>query len=107
MSWLYLLGAGLFEIGWPVGLKLSQVPGQRALGLCIAIACMAFSGALLWLAQREITIGTAYAVWTGIGAVGTVILGIVLFGESASLPRLACVAMIIAGIAGLKFITKT
>jgi len=102
MSWLYLLGAGLFEIGWPVGLKLSQVPGQRALGLCIAIACMAFSGALLWLAQREITIGTAYAVWTGIGAAGTFLVGIAFYGDPASLGRYLGVILIIAGVATLK-----
>ena len=102
MSWLYLLGAGLFEIGWPVGLKLSQVPGQRALGLCVAIACMAFSGALLWLAQREITIGTAYAVWTGIGAAGTFLVGIAFYGDPASLGRYLGVILIIAGVATLK-----
>lgn len=102
MSWLYLVCAGLFEIGWPVGLKLSQVPGQRALGLCIAIACMAFSGALLWLAQREITIGTAYAVWTGIGAAGTFLVGIAFYGDPASLGRYLGVMLIIAGVATLK-----
>jgi len=102
MSWLYLVCAGLFEIGWPVGLKLSQVPGQRALGLCIAIACMAFSGALLWLAQREITIGTAYAVWTGIGAAGTFMVGIAFYGDPASLGRYLGVILIIAGVATLK-----
>ena len=102
MSWLYLVCAGLFEIGWPVGLKLSQVPGQRALGLCIAIACMAFSGALLWLAQREITIGTAYAVWTGIGAAGTFLVGIAFYGDPASLGRYLGVILIIAGVATLK-----
>lgn len=102
MSWVYLLGAGLFEIGWPVGLKLSQVPGQRALGLFIAIACMAFSGALLWLAQREITIGTAYAVWTGIGAAGTFLVGIAFYGDPASLGRYLGVILIIAGVATLK-----
>lgn len=102
MSWLYLVCAGLFEIGWPVGLKLSQVPGQRALGLCIAIACMAFSGALLWLAQREITIGTAYAVWTGIGAAGTFLVGIAFYGDPANLGRYLGVMLIIAGVATLK-----
>ena len=102
MSWVYLLGAGLFEIGWPVGLKLSQVPGQRALGLCIALGCMAFSGALLWLAQREITIGTAYAVWTGIGAAGTFLVGIAFYGDPASLGRYLGVMLIIAGVATLK-----
>jgi quaternary ammonium compound-resistance protein SugE len=102
MSWLYLLAAGLFEIGWPVGLKLSQVPGQRVLGILIAIGCMACSGVLLWLAQREITIGTAYAVWTGIGAAGTFLVGIWFYGDPASLGRYLGVILIIAGVATLK-----
>ena len=76
MAWLYLIVAGLFEMGWPVGLKLSQTPGGRVLGVFIAVACMTASGILLWLAQRTIPIGTAYAVWTGIGAAGTFMVGI-------------------------------
>ena len=68
MAWLYLITAGLFELGWPVGLKLSQTPGRLVIGVIIAVACMTASGILLWLAQRTIPIGTAYAVWTGIGA---------------------------------------
>ena len=71
MSWLYLLLAGLFEIGWPVGLKISQMPETRWMGIAIAIFFMTLSGVFLWLAQREIPIGTAYAIWTGIGAAGT------------------------------------
>ena len=67
MAWVYLIVAGLFEIGWPVGLKLSQTPGRLALGVVDAVACIAASGAFLWLAQRDIPIGTAYAVWTGMG----------------------------------------
>ena len=102
MSWLYLLGAGLFEIGWPVGLKVSQVPGQRVQGVAIAILCMACSGALLWLAQRDITIGTAYAVWTGIGAAGTFLVGIWFFGDPASLGRYLGVLLIVSGVAALK-----
>ena len=65
MAWLYLIAAGLFEIGWPVGLKMSQTPGRLAVGVIIAVVCMGTSGGLLWLAQRTIPIGTAYAVWTG------------------------------------------
>ena len=80
MAWIYLIIAGLFEIGWPVGLKLSQTPGRLVVGVVIAIACMTASGALLWLAQRTIPIGTAYAVWTGIGAAGTFIVGILFYG---------------------------
>ena len=105
MAWVYLIVAGLFEIGWPVGLKLSQTPGRFVLGVIIAVVCMAASGAFLWLAQRSIPIGTAYAVWTGIGAVGTALLGIVLFGESASPARLLCIGLILAGIAGLKLLS--
>lgn len=102
MAWLYLIAAGLFEIGWPVGLKLSQTPGRLGLGVVIALVCMIASGALLWLAQRSIPIGTAYAVWTGIGAAGTFGVGILFYGDSASALRLVSVGLIIAGIIGLK-----
>lgn len=102
MAWLYLITAGLFEIGWPVGLKLSQTPGRLVVGVVIAIACMTASGALLWLAQRDIPIGTAYAVWTGIGAAGTFAVGILFYGDSASAMRLVSVGFIVAGIIGLK-----
>jgi quaternary ammonium compound-resistance protein SugE len=102
MAWLYLIVAGLFEIGWPVGLKLSQTPGRLVLGVTIAIVCMAASGAFLWLAQKTIPIGTAYAVWTGIGAVGTFGVGVLFYGDSASALRLVSVGLIIAGIVGLK-----
>ncbi len=101
-SWIYLLGAGLFEIGWPVGLKLSQTPGLRVMGIGIALFCMACSGGLLWLAQRDITIGTAYAVWTGIGAAGTFLVGVWFFGDPASLGRYLGVLLIISGVAVLK-----
>ena len=102
MAWLYLIVAGLFEIGWPVGLKLSQTPGRLVLGVTIAIVCMAASGAFLWLAQKTVPIGTAYAVWTGIGAVGTFGVGVLFYGDSASALRLVSVGLIIAGIVGLK-----
>jgi quaternary ammonium compound-resistance protein SugE len=102
MAWVYLIVAGLFEIGWPVGLKLSQTPGRLIVGVVIAVVCMAASGAFLWLAQRSIPIGTAYAVWTGIGAAGTFIVGILFYGDSASALRLVSVGLIIAGIIGLK-----
>ena len=104
MAWLYLVLAGLFEIGWPIGLKLGWTPaGARPLWLAFAIGCMAVSGVLLLLAQRVIPMGTAYAVWTGIGAVGTFAIGIVLFGDAASMLRLASAGLIIAGVVGLKF----
>ena len=102
MSWLYLLLAGLFEIGWQVGLKISQNPETRWVGIALAVFFMILSGILLWLAQREIPIGTAYAVWTGIGAAGTFLVGIFFFGDPASLMRYFGVALIIAGVATLK-----
>ena len=102
MAWLYLIAAGLFEIGWPVGLKMSQTPGRLVVGVVIAIACMSASGGLLWLAQRTIPIGTAYAIWTGIGAVGTFVVGILFYGDSAGAMRLVSVGLIVAGIIGLK-----
>lgn len=103
MSWIYLLVAGLFEIGWPVGLKLAQNSQLRTLGITIAISFMTASGLLLWLAQRHIPIGTAYAVWTGIGAVGTFLVGVVFFGDPSSLVRYIGVALIIGGVVLLKF----
>ncbi len=102
MSWLYLLLAGLLEIGWPIGLKLSQEPGQRIMGIAIAIICMTTSGGLLLLAQREIPIGTAYAIWTGIGAAGTFLVGIWFFGDATSLGRYLGVLLIITGVIILK-----
>jgi len=92
----------LFEIGGPVGLKGSQTPGRRVVGVIIAVVCMAASGALLWRAQKTIPIGTAYAVWTGIGAAGTFIVGILFYSDSTSALRRVSVGLIIAGIIGLK-----
>jgi multidrug transporter EmrE-like cation transporter len=71
MAWVYLIAAGLFEIGWPVGLKWAQEPRKLVIGVLVAVVCMSISGLLLFLAQKEIALGTAYAVWTGIGAAGT------------------------------------
>ncbi len=106
MNWILLIIAGLLEVGWAIGLKYSE-GFTRLWPSVFTVVTMALSVFLLAVAMRSLPVGTAYAVWTGIGVVGTVILGIVLFGESASLARLACVGLIIAGIAGLKFITKT
>ncbi len=103
MSWIYLLLAGVFEIGWPVGLKISQVPETRWIGIAIAMVFMAASGYLLWLAQKDIPIGTAYAVWTGIGGVGTFVVGAMFFGDALSLMRILGVLLIVAGVAALKF----
>ncbi len=102
MSWLYLVLAGLFEIGWPLGLKLSQQAHLKWQGLLLAVVAMALSGGLLWLAQREIPLGTAYAVWTGIGAAGTFLVGVIWFGDPASLGRYLGVALIVAGVVVLK-----
>jgi quaternary ammonium compound-resistance protein SugE len=106
MNWILLIIAGLLEVGWAIGLKYSE-GFTRLWPSVFTVVTMALSVFLLAVAMRSLPVGTAYAVWTGIGAVGTVILGIALFGESASFARLICVALIIAGIAGLKFITKT
>jgi quaternary ammonium compound-resistance protein SugE len=102
MSWLVLLAAGLFEVGWAVGLKAAQ---GRMWALTVTGAAMVASVALLYVAMRTLPLGTAYAAWTGIGAVGTVIAGILMFGESADPARLLCIALIVVGVAGLKFVT--
>ncbi len=105
MSWLYLLIAAALEIVWATGLKSTD--GFTKLWPSVGvIATMAASMFLLALAARGLPIGTAYAVWTGIGAVGTAILGIVFFGDSAAAPRLFCIGLIVAGVAGLKFLGK-
>ena len=101
MSWIILFFAGLFEVGWAVGLKYTD-GFTRPLPTVLTVAAMAVSLGLLGLAMKELPLGTAYAIWTGVGAVGTVIAGIILFGESMALFRLASVALIIAGLAGLK-----
>ena len=103
MAWVYLILAGIFEIGWPYGLKMAQsVEGKQLVGITIAIVAMAFSGYLLYLAQRDIPMGTAYAVWTGIGAAGTFVLGIILYNDPMGTLRVMSVLLIIAGVVGLK-----
>jgi quaternary ammonium compound-resistance protein SugE len=102
MSWVYLVVAGLFEIGWPVGLKWAQEPGKPIIGIALAVLSMAASGGLLFLAQREIALGTAYAVWTGIGAAGTFMIGVWLFEDPGSLGRYFGVLLIITGVVTLK-----
>jgi quaternary ammonium compound-resistance protein SugE len=103
MAWAYLLIAGLMETAWAVGLKCTDGFTRFWPSLWTA-AGMAVSFYFLSLALKTLPIGTAYTVWTGIGAVGTVVLGIVLFGESRSLLRLLCVAMIVTGIVGLRLL---
>ena len=102
MAWLLLILAGVLEIGWPLGLKLSQNSDKRVLGLAAAALCMAASGALLWMAQRDIPIGTAYAVWTGIGAAGTFLIGIAYFNDPVTFMRVASAGLIVIGVIGLK-----
>ncbi|REG83937.1 DMT family transporter [Marinomonas pollencensis] len=103
MGWLYLLLAGLTEIGWPIGLKIAQSGSTRIIGIVIAVFFMFVSGALLWLAQKEIPMGTAYAVWTGIGASGTFLVGVWFYGDPTSLLRYSGVMLIILGVIVLKF----
>jgi quaternary ammonium compound-resistance protein SugE len=103
MAWVALIIAGVFEWGWPVGLKLGMTDaGLRWGWIGFAALCMLASGALLLIAQKTIPMGTAYAVWTGIGAVGTFVLGIYLFAEPATLARWFFVGLIVVGIVGLK-----
>ncbi len=104
MAWIVLFVAGLFEVGWAVGLKYTD--GFTRLWPSLGtVAAMAVSLFLLSVALKSLPLGTAYTVWTGVGAVGTVLLGIILLGESADFPRLACIGLIIAGIIGLKIVT--
>jgi len=104
MAWAYLLIAGVFEWGWPIGLKLGWTEQGTHYGwISFALVCMLASGALLLIAQKTIPMGTAYAVWTGIGAVGAFAIGILFFNEAATLARYFFVALIVAGIVGLKF----
>jgi quaternary ammonium compound-resistance protein SugE len=104
MAWAMLFVAGLMEIGWAIGLKYTE-GFSRLLPSILTLACMAGSIILLGVAVKTLPIGTAYAVWTGIGAVGTAVLGIILFGDPATALRLACIGLIVAGIAGLKLVT--
>ncbi len=104
MAWAFLLIAGLFEVGWAIGLKYTE-GFTKPVPSVLTLAAMAGSVLLLGLALKTLPIGTAYAVWTGIGAVGTAALGIILLGEPATAMRLASIGLIVAGIAGLKLVT--
>lgn len=104
MAWTYLFIAGLLEIGWAIGLKYTH--GFSRLGPSVAtILCMIASFGFLAMALKAIPVGTGYAVWTGIGAAGTALLGILLFGEPRDWPRLACIGLIVAGVVGLKWVS--
>ena len=100
--WLLLVLAGLLEIGWPMGFKLAQAPAWRVPGIIFAVISMAVSGYLLFLAQKHIPLGTAYVVWTSMGAVGTFLIGIALFGDPLQPGRVLGVSLILGGVAVLK-----
>jgi len=106
MAWVYLFFAGLFEIGWAIGLKYSE-SFTRPLPTLVTVVCLIISMLLLALAVRTLPIGTAYAIWTGIGAVGAVAAGILLFHEPATAARIFFAALIVTGIVGLKLSSPT
>ena len=101
MAWIYLFFAGLFEMGWAIGLKYTE-GFSRLVPSALTLAAMGISFWLLATALKTLPVGSAYAVWTGIGAVGTAALGIILFKEPATAARLGSIALIVAGIAGLR-----
>ena len=102
MSWIYLIIASLFEVGWPFGLKIATNSQYKLIWIFFAIIAMALSGLFLYLAQKQIPIGTAYAIWTGIGASCTFLIGIIMFNDGLSLIRILGVFLIIAGVICLK-----
>ena len=105
MAWILLIIAGLFEIGWPLGFKLASMHSKYFIWFIgLSILSMGLSGYFLYLAQKSIPIGTAYVIWTGIGAIGTVLLGIVFFHDSANIFRLLFLSLILIGIVGLKLV---
>lgn len=103
MAWIYLIIASIFEIGWPIGLKMAQTPEfTKYFWILAAIIAMIMSGMFLYLAQKQIPIGTAYAVWTGIGMIGTFIAGIIFFQEVSDFARFFGVILVLSGIIILK-----
>ncbi|ENZ80379.1 MULTISPECIES: quaternary ammonium compound efflux SMR transporter SugE [Caulobacter] len=106
MAWIILFVAGLFEVGWAVGLKFTQ-GFTKPIPIVLTAISLALSMGLLGWSVKSLPLGTAYAVWTGVGAIGTAIVGIVLFKEPATAARLACLGLIVAGILGLKLFTPT
>lgn len=104
VAWLYLFVAGLFEVGWAIGLKYTQ-GFTRLVPSVLTLASMVVSLGLLGLALKSLPLGTAYAIWTGVGTIGTAALGIVLLGEPAGVLRLVCIGLIVAGIVGLKLVS--
>ncbi len=106
MAWIYLIAAGLLECGWAIGIKYTE-GFTKLVPSILTIAAMVISIWMLSMAMKTIPVGTAYAVWTGIGSVGVVVLGIILFGESRETIRLLCLLLIVAGIVGLKLVSPT
>jgi len=106
VAWIILFIAGLFEVGWAVGLKFTQ-GFTKPIPIVLTAISLALSMGLLGWSVKSLPLGTAYAVWTGVGAIGTAIAGIVLFKEPATAARLACLGLIVAGILGLKLFTPT
>lgn len=105
MAWILLIIAGLFEIGWPLGFKLASMHSKYFIWFIgLSILSMGLSGYFLYLAQKSIPIGTAYVIWTGIGTIGTVLLGILFFHDSANIFRLLFLSLILIGIVGLKLV---
>lgn len=102
MAWIYLILASVCEIGWPVGFKIAQGSDHKVKGIIVSLVCMSLSGFLLYLAQRNISIGTAYAVWTGIGAAGTFMVGVFVYQDAATLMHYFGIILIISGVACLK-----
>lgn len=106
MAWIYLIVAGLFECGWAIGLKYTDGFTKLVPSL-LTVSAMAISFWLLSIAMKTIPVGTAYAIWTGIGAVGVAILGMLLLGESRDILRIICLFLIVSGIVGLKLVSTT
>lgn len=104
MAWIILVAAGVLEAAWAIGLKYTE-GFTRLVPSVLTVACIVLSMGLLGLALKSLPIGTAYAIWTGIGTVGTAILGIWLFGEPATVLRLGSIGLIVAGIGGLKLVS--
>ena len=106
MAWIYLVVAGLFECGWAIGLKYTN-GFTKLIPSLLTVSAMAISFWLLSVAMKTIPVGTAYAVWTGIGAVGVAILGMILLGESRDIMRIICLLLIVSGIVGLKLVSSS
>ncbi|MCE5339548.1 MAG: hypothetical protein LLF92_00280 [Planctomycetaceae bacterium] len=102
MSWIYLLIAAVFEVGWPLGFKLAQMTAHKILWISFAVVTMALSGYFLYIAQRNIPIGTAYSVWTGIGAVCTFLIGIAFFNDAINMLRFLGIVLVVFGVVLLK-----